>query len=38
VIRSDELAKRYGMNLRVVDVDGADVVVPVRHGDNVNGA
>jgi iron complex transport system ATP-binding protein len=31
VIRSEELAKRYGMNLRVVDVDGADVVVPVRH-------
>jgi iron complex transport system ATP-binding protein len=31
VIRSDELAKRYGMNLRVVDVDGSDVVVPVRH-------
>jgi iron complex transport system ATP-binding protein len=38
VIRSDELATRYGMNLRVVDVDGADVVVPVRHGDSVNGA
>ncbi len=31
VIRSDELATCYGMNLRVVDVDGADVVVPVRH-------
>jgi iron complex transport system ATP-binding protein len=31
VIRSDELAKRYGMMLRVVDVDGSDVVVPVRH-------
>jgi iron complex transport system ATP-binding protein len=31
VIRSAELATRYGMNLRVVDVDGADVVVPVRH-------
>jgi len=31
VIRSDELAKRYGMTLRVVDVDGSDVVVPVRH-------
>jgi iron complex transport system ATP-binding protein len=30
VVRSDELASRYGMNLRVVDVDGADVVVPVR--------
>jgi len=31
VIRSDELALRYGMKLRVVDVDGADVVVPVRN-------
>jgi iron complex transport system ATP-binding protein len=31
VVRSDELARHYGMNLRVVDVDGADVVVPVRH-------
>jgi iron complex transport system ATP-binding protein len=31
VIRDDELARRYGMTLRVVDVDGADVVVPVRH-------
>jgi iron complex transport system ATP-binding protein len=31
VIRSDELARRYGMALRVVDVDGSDVVVPVRH-------
>jgi len=31
VIRSDELAARYGMTLRVVDVDGSDVVVPVRH-------
>jgi iron complex transport system ATP-binding protein len=30
VIRSDELAQCYGMKLRVVDVDGADVVVPVR--------
>jgi iron complex transport system ATP-binding protein len=38
VIRSDELATCYGMNLRVVDVDGADVVVPVRHGGGVNGA
>jgi iron complex transport system ATP-binding protein len=37
VIRSAELATRYGMNLRVVDVDGSDVVVPVRHGDSVNG-
>jgi iron complex transport system ATP-binding protein len=31
VIRSTELAERYGMTLRVVDVDGSDVVVPVRH-------
>ena len=31
VIRSDELARRYGMALRVVDVDGSDVVVRVRH-------
>ena len=31
VVRSGELASCYGMNLRVVDVDGADVVVPVRH-------
>ena len=38
VIRSEELSKCYDMNLRVVDVDGADVVVPVRHGDGVNGA
>ncbi len=30
VIRSDELASRYGLTLRVIDVDGADVVVPVR--------
>ena len=30
VIRSDVLAHCYGMKLRVVDVDGADVVVPVR--------
>jgi len=30
VIRSTELASRYGMQLRVVDVDGSDVVVPVR--------
>jgi ABC-type cobalamin transport system ATPase subunit len=30
VVRSGELAQCYGMNLRVVDVDGADVVVPVR--------
>jgi iron complex transport system ATP-binding protein len=31
VVRSPELSERYGMNLRVVDVDGSDVVVPVRH-------
>jgi iron complex transport system ATP-binding protein len=31
VVRSAELSERYGMNLRVVDVDGSDVVVPVRH-------
>ena len=31
VIRSAALAACYGMTLRVVDVDGADVVVPVRH-------
>ncbi len=31
VIRSAELAEHYGMDLRVVDVDGSDVVVPVRH-------
>jgi iron complex transport system ATP-binding protein len=30
VVRSAELAQCYGMTLRVVDVDGADVVVPVR--------
>jgi iron complex transport system ATP-binding protein len=30
VVRSRELAECYGMRLRVVDVDGADVVVPVR--------
>jgi iron complex transport system ATP-binding protein len=30
VVRSPELAQCYGMQLRVVDVDGADVVVPVR--------
>lgn len=30
VVRSDELAACYGMDLRVVDVDGADVVIPVR--------
>jgi iron complex transport system ATP-binding protein len=30
VVRSDELVASYGMHLRVVDVDGSDVVVPVR--------
>ncbi len=30
VIRSDELAQSYGTTLRVVNVDGNDVVVPVR--------
>jgi len=30
VVRSVDLGATYGMNLRVVDVDGADVVVPVR--------
>ncbi len=30
VIRSEQLARCYAMKLRVVDVDGADVVVPVR--------
>lgn len=30
VIRSHELEARYQMKLRVVDIDGADVVVPVR--------
>jgi iron complex transport system ATP-binding protein len=30
VVRSPELAARYGMDLRVVEIDGADVVVPVR--------
>jgi iron complex transport system ATP-binding protein len=31
VIRSPELAASYAMTLRVVDIDGADVVVPVRN-------
>jgi iron complex transport system ATP-binding protein len=31
VVRSRELAECYGMDLRVIDVDGADVVIPVRH-------
>jgi iron complex transport system ATP-binding protein len=30
VVRSEELRDCYQMNLRVVEVDGADVVVPVR--------
>jgi iron complex transport system ATP-binding protein len=30
VIRSTELAASYGTTLRVVNVDGNDVVVPVR--------
>lgn len=30
VIRSEELAQSYGTRLRVVNVDGSDVVVPVR--------
>ena len=30
VIRSPELSQCYGMSLRVVDVDGVDIVVPVR--------
>jgi iron complex transport system ATP-binding protein len=30
VIRDEALASCYEMNLRVVDIDGADVVVPVR--------
>jgi iron complex transport system ATP-binding protein len=31
VVRSRELSAHYGMNLRVIDVDGSDVIVPVRH-------
>jgi iron complex transport system ATP-binding protein len=30
VVRSQELSECYGMELRVIDVDGADVVVPTR--------
>ncbi len=30
MIRSEELAQSYGTRLRVVNVDGSDVVVPVR--------
>jgi cobalamin transport system ATP-binding protein len=33
VVRSPELAARYEMDLRVVEIDGADVVVPVRRRD-----
>ena len=32
VVRSEELARCYGLTLRVVEIEGADVVVPVRHG------
>jgi len=38
VIRSDELAKRYDMELRVMDVNGSDVVVPVRDTQRVRPA
>jgi len=38
VIRSDELAKRYEMELRVIDVNGSDVVVPVRDTQRVRRA
>jgi iron complex transport system ATP-binding protein len=31
VIRSSALAAPFGIALRVLDVDGVDVVVPVRH-------
>jgi iron complex transport system ATP-binding protein len=31
VVRSRELSECYEMELRVIDVDGADVVVPARH-------
>jgi iron complex transport system ATP-binding protein len=31
VVRSRQLEECYGMQLRVIDVDGADVVIPVRH-------
>ena len=31
VVRSEEISSTYGMKLRVVDVDGSDVVVPVRN-------
>jgi cobalamin transport system ATP-binding protein len=30
VIQSDEMARSYGVALRVVNIDGSDVVVPVR--------
>jgi iron complex transport system ATP-binding protein len=31
VVRSPALSECYGMELRVIDVDGADVIVPTRH-------
>jgi iron complex transport system ATP-binding protein len=31
VVRSSALSEHYGMNLRVIDVNGSDVIVPVRH-------
>ena len=31
VVRSKELSECYQMELRVIDVDGSDVVVPSRH-------
>jgi iron complex transport system ATP-binding protein len=32
VIRREELSRCYQMDLRVIDIDGADVIVPVRGG------
>ena len=37
VLRSPELARCYGTTLRVVDVDGRDVVVAIRAGDTTTG-
>ena len=31
VIESEEMGRSYGVALRVVNIDGSDVVVPVRH-------
>lgn len=31
VIQSDEMGRSYGVALRIVTIDGGDVVVPVRH-------